>query len=505
MLNKEQIREILKNRIVEVDSLKIPHFSLLSDIEKAAKRVSEAIKNKEKILIIGDYDVDGVVSSSVVHKFLKEAGALFEVVIPNRFKDGYGITPQILKDKTFDLVITVDNGISAFEAAKYLKEINKDLIITDHHTPPKMLPQAYAVVNPKTSPNFPFKEICGAEVAWYLCAAIKHTMGLNIDLRKYLDEVAIATIADVMPLTHLNRTLVSMGIKRLNSAQSVFAKVLKEFFNRTFNSTDIAFQIAPRLNSAGRIDSAEIAYKFLVSENFSDAYLLFLELDKLNTQRKEIEKEIMESLNIGQEDDFLVLSGEFHEGVVGIVASRLVAKYKKPALVLSKTQEGYKGSGRSLGNVDIFELINSKGELLEKFGGHKMACGVSIKEENLQKLKEHLNKAVQKYEKEDFFIEDFVLGEIDFKEIDDELMQIIEEFEPYGEGNPKPKFISNAFVEAVENIKNNHYRLLLKNGDKFLQAVIFNYDGEFGRELRFKFTLVRDYYSNVQIMIEEIL
>ena len=512
MLTKAKIKEILSSRIEEIDSLSIPHFLLLSDIKKAAAKIADFVNSGKKIAVVGDYDVDGVSSSAVMKLFFEKIGFDIDVVIPNRFVHGYGLSLKILEEIDADLIITVDNGISSFEAAMECERRGIELIITDHHTPftqngEFILPKAYAIVNPKTSPDFPFKEICGAEVAWYLCAAIKHEMKLNYDLREFLDILAIAIIADVMPLSHMNRLLVSMGLKRLNNATKPFSRALKRFFNKEFNSEDIAFQIAPRLNAAGRMESAELAYRFLTSKNDEEAYRLFLELDSLNNLRKETEKEIIESIDIEEGEKFIVVSGEYHEGVVGIIASRLVHKYKKPAIVFCDNGESLKGSGRSLGNVDIFELVSECEELLEGFGGHKLACGLSIKKENLNELKKALNDKVEKYEEDDFFIEEFVLGELPFSEIDFELLDILKSFEPYGEGNPRPKFIATAEVMHVQNLKDNHYKLILKQDKYILPGIIFRYDGEFDEVITFKFTVSENNYSlrEIQLIIEEIL
>ena len=538
MLTKEKIKTILSSRIQEISSMQIPHFSLLNDIEKSAKRIVKAIKNNEKIVIVGDYDVDGVASSAVMYLFLKKIYNNFEIVIPNRFIHGYGLTPDILNEIEADLIITVDNGISSFEAAEICKKRGIDLIITDHHTPkireekegsreevssselkvPSFkltqhsklntqnycLPYAYAVINPKTSPQFPFKEICGAEVAWYLCAAIKSEMKLNIDLREFLDILALAVIADVMPLNNLNRTLVNMGLKRINGAKRTFSRVLKRYFNK-IKSDDIAFNIAPRLNAAGRMNSARIAFEFLISDSEEEALKLYLELDRLNNLRKETENEILNSLEI-KDDDFILVKGNFHEGVIGIIASRLVHKYNRPAVVFSE-KENLKGSGRSLGNIDIFSLIGECEDLLEGFGGHKMACGLSIKKDNFEILQKRLNEKIKKYNKSDFFIEDFVLGELDFSEIDLELIDILNDYEPYGQGNPKPKFITKAKIENVRNLKDNHYKLILSQDDIFLPAVIFRYDGEFSEEIKFKFSVEENDFRGreIQLIIEEII
>ncbi len=522
MLTKEKIKEILSSRIEEISSMQIPHFSLLSDIEKAAKRIVNAIQNNEKIVILGDYDVDGVSSSAIMYLFLKNFYNNFEVVIPDRFKHGYGLTSKILQEIKADLIITVDNGISSFEAAEICKKRGIDLIITDHHTPKKMeneknnspfsifnsqfiLPDAYAIINPKTSSSFPFKEICGAEVAWYLCAAIKSEMKLSVDLREFLDILSLAIIADIMPLNHLNRTLVNMGLKRLNAGKRAFSRVLKNYFPN-IKSTDISFNIAPRLNAAGRMENARAAFEFLISEDENEALNLYLELDRLNNLRKETEKNILKNIE-KNDDNFILVKGDYHEGVIGIIASRLVHKYQKPAIVFSVKGDELKGSGRSLGNIDIFSLINECSHLLEGFGGHKMACGLSVKEKNFEKLKNLLNMKIKKFDKDDFFIEDFVLGELPFSEIDFELIDILNFYEPYGEGNPKPKFIANAKIEHIHNLKDNHYKLILSQNDIFLPALIFRFNGEFEEFITFKFTIEENNFRGreIQLVIEEIL
>ncbi len=513
MLNKQKIKEILSSRIEEIESLQIPHFSLLSNITKAAAIIAESIKTDKKIVIVGDYDVDGVTSSAIMKLFLKKAGVDVEVVIPDRFEDGYGLTPKLLEKIEADLIITVDNGITSFEAAKICKERGIRLIITDHHTPLRdkensefLLPDAL-IVNPKTSPGFPFKEICGAEVAWYLCAALKKETGLDVDLRIFLDMLSIAVVADVMPLTHMNRTIVQMGLKRLNRGLWPFSRALKRYFDKEFGSEDIAFQIAPRINAAGRVAHAKTAFEFLTAEDDEKAFELFMELDGLNNLRKEIEKEIIENIKTDENDRFIVVKGDYHEGVVGIIASRLVHMYKKPALVLSQNGKFLKGSGRSLGNIDIFSLVSECKEFLEGFGGHRMACGLGLIDENFDKFKTKINSIIQKYKEDDFFIEDFVIGELPFCEIDLELLDILKSFEPFGEANPKPKFTARAKIENIQNLKDNHYKLILSQNGVLLPAVIFRYDGEFYEEIEFKFTVnENNYYGReVQLIIEEIL
>ena len=512
MLTKAKIKELLSLRIKEVSASNIPHFSLFKDIEKSSNRVKEAIEKKEKIVIVGDYDVDGTTSCAIMKSFFDKLKYEVEIIIPNRFEDGYGLTPNLLKKIDANLLITVDNGITSVESAQICKERGIDLIITDHHTPKEILPKCFAIINPK-QPNdeFPFKEICGAEVAWYFCAGIKSKLKLNIDMKQFLDYLGLAIVADVMPLTDMNRTLVQMSLKKLSSSKKPFALALKEFLDKKeFKAEDIAFMIAPRINSAGRISNGYEAYKFLISKDTSEAKKRLLYLDETNLKRKNLEKEITKQcIELSSEQkNFIVVSGKFHEGVIGIVASKLVEKYKIPAIVFNENQNMLKGSGRSLGDVNIFELINECSELLEGFGGHKLACGLSIKKENLDKFRNKIQTLTSKVENDKFFIEDFILGELDFSEIDFELIDILNYYEPFGEANPKPKFkAKNVKFENIHNIKENHYKLVLKQNDVYQQGIIFRYDGEFNDICDITFTIGVNVFRNqktIQLNIEKI-
>ncbi|MBO7475879.1 MAG: DHH family phosphoesterase, partial [Campylobacter sp.] len=277
MLGKKEIREILESRFSKDIHTKLSEIPLpkdLKDTYKAAARIKTAIENNEQIAIVGDYDVDGIVSSVVISDFFDELGVDYVVKIPNRFTDGYGLNPEILNELDgVSLIITVDNGISANEAAEICKAKGIDLIITDHHMPPPVLPNAYAIINPKQEDcTFPNVEICGAEVAWYLIGALKETLKINYDMSDVLDILIIAIIADMMELRDLNRVLVKFGIKKLNSSKRACFKAIKEhYFKKSFEFDDISYLIAPLINSTGRMDDATISYKFLCSKNIREA------------------------------------------------------------------------------------------------------------------------------------------------------------------------------------------------------------------------------------------
>ena len=448
----------------------IPPPELLLNAKKAAQRIAKAIKNKERITLIGDYDVDGVTSTSIVVLFFREIGYPLTAIIPNRFNDGYGLSANVLQRVDADIVITVDNGITAVEAAQLCKERGIDLIITDHHTPSHQLPDAYTIVNPKLKDcSYPFKEICGAQVVWLLLGVLKQELSLAVDMRQYLDLVALAIIADVMPLYDVNRVIVQEGLKQMMFSQRPSSIIIREFLAKeSISSEDIAFNIAPRINSAGRVEDASIALEFLTAQSIDIAANRFEILTDLNNIRKLTEADTTESasLHVNEDDKIIVVAGAgWHEGVVGIVASRLVNQFKKPAIVLSIHGDVAKGSARSIGEVDIFTLIQTQNHLLEKFGGHKMAAGLSLHVNNIEQFSKALNEEAKKLDPLDFIPKVEILGELEPEALNLDLLHILDQFEPYGEGNPRPRFlIKNAELLHVKlfGAEKNHSRLQIR-------------------------------------------
>jgi len=510
MLTKQKIKELLSQNITELKPNEIPHFEELKNIKIATDRIIKAIKNNEKIIVVGDYDVDGVTASTIMNQFFKLINYPLEIIIPDRFNDGYGLTPNLMNKIDCDVLITVDNGISSYEASEICKKRGIDLIITDHHTPTYPLPEAYTIIDPKQKDEtFPFPEICGAEVAWYLCASLNKSLNTKIDMREFLDILVLAIIADVMPLNHINRILVKMGLSRLAKSQKPFAIILREALNKNFfTSEDVAFNIAPRINSAGRMKHANIAFNFLNSTSLEEARRYYTILNETNEDRKEIEKNITKlCIEKNQNENFIIAVGDFHEGVVGIVASRLVHHYKLPAIVFSDNGEILKGSGRSLGDVNLYDLIDSCREYTLGFGGHKLACGLSIKKENLERFTQKINSETKKLPKEYFYLDEFILGELPLSECDFELLEILESFEPYGEGNPRPKFRAKVNIENIRNLKDNHYKLIISQNGVYKDAIIFRYDGKFSDKCEIIFTLNKNEFNgnvNIQLMIDKI-
>ena len=427
----------------------LPNPSLLKDMDSATERIAKAIDKGEKIVLIGDYDVDGVVSTTLMKLFFDEIGVKLEWIIPNRFTDGYGLSPTIVpRIEGYDLAITVDNGISAVAAAKMCKTMGIDLIITDHHLLPPQIPEAYAIIDQKQEEcNFPYSDICGAQIAWYLIASLKNRLSVQIDIKAYLELVAIAIIADMMPLKHINRAMVLAGIQLLNQSHRPAIRAFKEHLDKeSFAGDDIGFQLAPILNSAGRMEDASHAVEFLTSSNIYDARTRLEKLVNFNTLRKKIEWDITRQAmeQVKREDEVIVVYGDtWHEGVVGIVAARISRHFEKPAIVLSKSENGdFKGSGRSFGVCDLFEIAGTCREFLHKFGGHQAAIGVSLPEKNMASFIAKIQESyrLQAYESSDY--DPDIVGELDFREISFDLTKLIKQYEPYGQENQKPKFIT---------------------------------------------------------------
>jgi len=487
MLGKAEIRGILEKRFendIHTKISEIPLPNCLKDVYKAAFRIKTAIENNEKMVIVGDYDVDGIVSCVILSEFLRLLGADYEVRIPNRFTDGYGINPEIIDEfNDANLIITVDNGISAVEAGEECLKKGIDLIITDHHMPPAVLPKAYAIVNPKQKEcKFPNIEICGAQVAWYLVGALKEVCNVKYDMSSVLDLLILAIIADMMELRDMNRVLVKMGLKKLNSSKRVCFRAIRKYLAKElFEFDDVGFLIAPLINSSGRMDDASVSFKFLSSKDIRQAEQYLEQIDKFNKLRKEKERFLYENSlgDISENDHVIVVWGEnWHEGVIGIVASRLAKSYKRPAIVFSIEGDKVKGSGRSIGKFDLLNLVAMHENLLINYGGHKGAVGIMIEKERLNEFKNAINSnpVTNEIPKNDY--EDELLGEIKIDEFDNEMLEILEFFEPYGQKNPKPIFkISGAKIIQSRTIgrDNNHLKLVIEKNGAHKDALFFNF------------------------------
>ncbi|WP_419771116.1 MAG: single-stranded-DNA-specific exonuclease RecJ [Candidatus Marinarcus sp.] len=483
-ITKAKLCEILNLRHKENPYAKLsnmPSPESFKDIKKATARVKEAILNNEKITIVGDYDVDGVISTAIMVDFFKQIHYPIKHIIPNRFEHGYGLSPKIIDLIDEGLVITVDNGISALNASKLLKEKKIDLIITDHHTVPEELPYATAIINPKQEDcQFPFKEICGAQVAWYFCVSIKTELNLNVDMSSFLDLLSVAIIADIMPMTSLNYTLVKHGLKKIKTSQRPAFLELNEVMQKNaFTSDDIGFLIAPKINSAGRMDDASLALDFLLSSTQKEAKEALDVLNELNNYRKLLQEDISQKaqMEVNENENAIIVWGEhWHEGVIGIVASKLSSKYKKPAFIFSINEGIAKGSARANGDINLHTIISCASDLLLGFGGHKNAAGLSLKQEHLEAFKTTINEAISQCN-ETLHIELDTLGELDINSVDMEFIDLIENYEPYGLDNLRPVFkISNAQVvnTVLFGKDKNHLKLFLNTQGCMFEAIMFN-------------------------------
>lgn len=484
-LTLQQIDNLLRSRLTDhrFNTLKeLPQPTTFKDMDKATKRIIEAIENKETINIVGDYDVDGIVSTAIMVEFFHFLQIPVNYIIPNRFEHGYGLSPKILEKIESGIIITVDNGISAFEAAVICKERGIDLIITDHHTVGEKLPQAYAIVNPKQdSCNFEFSEICGAQVAWYLCASIKNSLNISYNLMQLFDILCLAIVADIMPMVSLNQTLVKYGLKALNNSNKEAIKAIKNRFGiENFTEEDIGFKIAPLLNCAGRMSDPNIALKFLLSSNSLDAQNLLDYLIELNESRKQeqlkIFKEAKEQVN---EDDMVIVvaSDSWNEGIIGIVASKLCEKYKKPSFVFSIEGNRAKASSRSTPNTHLYNLIAQCKEHLIGFGGHKQAAGLSLETANLSQFTQALHTSIQTQPILEDNFSNSILGSLQLDHVDFELYNLIESYRPFGQDNPYPVF-SFHDLEVVNSTrigKNKEYqKLIVSDGKKHVDVLVFS-------------------------------
>ncbi len=495
----------------------IPDPSLLLNAPKAAKRIADAIRNRERITLVGDYDVDGVTATALTTLFFRELGYPLDVIIPNRFLDGYGVSPSVLERVEADLVFTVDNGINAFGAAEVCKARGIDLIITDHHTPSDTLPDVYTIVDPKLSDDtYPFKEICGAQVAWLLLVLVKKELDAAINMSQYLPLLALAVVADVMPLIGINRAIVQHGLKQMMSSDLPAFAIIREYLNKTtLTAEDIGFQIAPRINSAGRLEDASIALDFLIAESPQQAFKQFELLNQLNDLRKAIEADVTEEAiaQVKEGDDVLVVFGEeWNEGVVGIVASRLVHRFGRPAIVMSITEGRAKGSARSIGNVSIYELIKSQEELLEGFGGHMMAAGLAMPTAHLEQFRAGINAVAASIDPNDFLPQAELIGELVPGSINTNLLNLLDAYEPFGEANPRPRFLAkDAYVESVSYMgkERDHSRISIQLDDGIekhdLIAFKQRYQMTPNRRLSCSYTISKNEWNgrvSLQMMLE---
>ncbi len=483
-LSIQDIEEILTNRIKDdkFTTLKsLPKPDKFKDMDKATKRIVKAIHNDETINLVGDYDADGVTSTAIIVSFFNALGLEINYIIPNRFEHGYGLSPIILEQIYDGIVVTVDNGISAVEAANICKKKGLDLIITDHHTVGDILPDAFAIVNPKQSDcTFPFPEICGAQIAWYLCASIKKELNFDYNLLDLFDILCIAIVADIMPMVSLNKTMVKAGLKSLKTSIRPAIVVLRQRFElKFFTEEDIGFKIAPLINCAGRMADPSIALEFLLSFDEVEANMQLDHLIELNELRKEEQmkmfNEAKRQVNI-KDKVVVVFSEEWNEGIVGIVASKLCEKYKKPAIVLSVDGDIAKASARSTSLVNLYELIKSCDSLLNGFGGHKQAAGLSIDTHRINEFKTMINQNINNLQEVREDKSTYSLGQFNISDVNTTVYEVVESFRPFGITNSYPilSFVNLEVFNITKMGKNKEFtKLVVGNGINVIEVIIF--------------------------------
>ncbi len=463
---------------------------LLNDMDLAVARIEKAIMRNERITIFGDYDADGVTSTSILYMFLKENGADVDYYIPNRFSDGYGMNVNAIKkiaDNGTNLIITVDNGIAAYDEVEYAKSLGLDVVITDHHECPNRIPDCCAVINPKRKDStYPFSELAGVGVTFKLITALNRD-GLERIIKKYILITAIGTIADLVPLNDENRAIVIMGLKMVGYDNNVGVNALLNVsgIEGEAKVSDFAFGIVPRINAAGRLEDASSCVELFASGDPNKCFEIANKLDALNTQRQDVEKSITDSVfkiideNKMYKDNVIVVYGEgWNSGVIGIVASKVCEKYYKPCLVLTDDiNDIVKGSGRSVEGFDLYEALKACSDLLTKYGGHSLAAGLSIDAENIDLFRIKINEYANNLLNGKKFVQkiniDCVLKE-SFLNID--TAKSIELLEPYGIGNPKPVFalLDAEVVKKFLLSEGKHIKLTLKCGNTFIDAIGFS-------------------------------
>jgi single-stranded-DNA-specific exonuclease len=509
----------------------------LDDMDAACQRIFKALKQNEKILLFGDYDADGVTAATLLYTFLKSAGADVVVHLPHRIKEGYGLQAmhinQLAVPKKINLIITVDCGSNSQEAVSAAKRFGIDVIITDHHNF-DTLPSALAVINPK-KPNQPegLSGLAGVGTAFYLVIGLRMVLRENRwwdqikepNLIELCDFVAIGTIADMVPLTGANRILTKAGLKQINICARPGIEALCRACNvqaETLSSEDISFRLAPRINAAGRVSHPLVAFELLNCQCEKQAQKLADTLCQLNLRRQDIERQIYDAIaqrvdgrdDLLQRKTLLFADERWHPGVLGIVAAKLTARYHRPVVLLAIEDGMGKGSGRSIADVDLFKALGQCEHLLDKFGGHRLAAGLSVRVENIRKLRQAFEETVIRFTQSRSngpCLE--IDSEIEFHQINPKLLDELKDLEPYGSENPTPIFAAREIhVVSAAMVGKHHRRMSLmqsSHGSPTVDAIQFNLTSETPRADRFErlaFRLQWNQYrgrKRIQIVVED--
>ena len=435
---------------------------LMKDMDKAVSRIEKAITNNENILVFGDYDVDGTTAVSLVSSYLRSFYPNVATYIPDRYNEGYGISYlgiDYAEDNAISLIIALDSGIKSIDHVNYAKAKNIDFIICDHHRPGDILPDAIAVLDPKREDcSYPYDELCGCGVGFKLIQALAENRNQTMeDLLPYLDLVAIAIAADIVPITGENRVLAKFGLEVINTNPRPGIKALvQNVKKKVLTITDVVFIVAPRINAAGRVKHGNEAVALLTEYNLEQAEQFASEIEQHNSDRKELDKQITKEALLQIEENkeqnrfsTVVYQENWHKGVIGIVASRLVEKYYRPTIVFTKSGDKLAASARSVKDFDVYNALEACAEHLEQFGGHMYAAGMTLKEENYEKFKAAFENEVKKTIPPDLLIPEIAVDlEMNFSDLDEKFMRILKQFEPFGPENMTPVFMSKNVIDS---------------------------------------------------------
>ena len=517
---------------------KLPNPFLLKDMEKSTSRIIQSIESGEKIIIYGDFDCDGVTSTTILFSFLKAVDANVEFYIPERIEEGYGINLNSIKslaDKGAKLIVTTDCGISESELVERCKDLNLDFIITDHHTVPEIKPNSFSIVNPKQEDcEYPFKEICAAGVVFNFIMALRHKLRdegyfefiKEPNLARYLDLVAIGTIADSMPILGVNRIFVQNGLKEIPKTERIGLLAMLKNEKEIYTTRDVSFEIAPKINATGRVGKASNAVKLLIEDDETKIDSLIGIIEQDNKKRRLIQDQVsleamVQAESIIKENpeiNSLVLYAEnWHPGVIGIVASKIVDRFKRPCAVLSIKDEVAKGSLRTSNDINLFEVLKDCKSSLIQFGGHAGAAGITIKTLEINNFKELFKLSIQNYDYD--FSENIDIDfEVSFDKIDNDLLADIKKVEPYGKENSAPIFLTkNTKVVGVKILKEKHLEVVLNSNNINRRAIWFNYntailqgqkaESILNKSVNVVYTIQKDTYNgntNITLMVRDL-
>ena len=462
---------------------------MMPDMEKAVKRIKEAIKNQEKVIIYGDYDADGITSITVLKSFLNDIGLDVSYYIPNRLDEGYGLNnnaiEKIVKEK-FTLMITVDCGISAIDEIEYANSLGIQTIVTDHHEVAEKLPKAIAIVDAKRKDNkYPCRDLAGVGVVFKLIQALSIEFGLPEEsYLKYLDIVCVGTISDIVSLTDENRVIAKLGLMLVNQTKNLGLRaLLKSSGYKRIDSTAISFGVAPRINACGRMGHAEKALELFLSKDIYEIRKLTNELNEFNKLRQETEKNIYnEAVSIIEEkkifnNNTIVLAGDnWHHGVIGIVASKITEKYFKPSILLCNEDNLAKGSGRSIPGFDLHEALMKCSDTIERFGGHSMAIGITLRNDMINEFNSSLEKIAKDANIDEILPIIKIDGMLDLFDVSKETVRSLEQLEPFGEGNKMPIFaVRNLKIDSIRALsEGKHIKMTLRQNNTTINAIGFN-------------------------------